>query len=87
MTRPRRAVVALAFAAAVATSACDIVNNTPRVVVRFVPLLEQQVAPADAPPPSTTMYAPIPEPKTPCDEYPVERAAEPQGCYVQVPHE
>lgn len=32
----------------------------------------------------TTMYAPIPEPKTECDEHRYERP-EPQGCYVPVP--
>lgn len=37
------------------------------------------VQPADTP-----MYAPIPEPKTPCDEQRTEQP-EPQGCYVPVP--
>ena len=42
----------------------------------------EPVGPADAP---TTMYAPIPEPKTPCDEQRTEQP-EPQGCYVPVPY-
>lgn len=33
---------------------------------------------------TTTMYAPIPEPRTPCDEQRTEKP-EPQGCYVPVP--
>lgn len=32
-------------------------------------------------------YAPVPEPKTPCDEQKIEPQAELQGCYVEVPHE
>lgn len=84
MTRQRRAVTVLAIAGSLtAASACQVVDGVPRVKVRF-DTVEQSVEPAVTP---TTMYAPIPKPKTPCDEYPVERAAEPQGCYVPVPHE
>ncbi len=35
---------------------------------------------------ATTMYAPIPDPKTPCDEQHQEPTSEPEGCYVPVPH-
>lgn len=31
-------------------------------------------------------YAPVPEPKTPCDEQEQEPAAEPMGCYIEVSH-